>query len=57
MTKTIESINSSISIAQFDKEQTSRIFDRLRKESQLIVLKKNEPVAVILSPYRICSFL
>ena len=29
---------------------TARIFDRLRTEKQLIVLKNNQPAAVILSP-------
>lgn len=39
-----------IPITQFNKGQASRIFDRLRTEKQLIVLKNNAPSAVILSP-------
>ncbi|MGL4799534.1 MAG: type II toxin-antitoxin system prevent-host-death family antitoxin [Cellulosilyticaceae bacterium] len=39
-----------IPITQFNKGQASRIFDRLRTEKQLVVLKNNAPSAVILSP-------
>lgn len=39
-----------IPITQFNRGQASRIFDRLRSESELIVLKNNQPSAVILSP-------
>ncbi|MCD7785726.1 MAG: type II toxin-antitoxin system Phd/YefM family antitoxin [Oscillospiraceae bacterium] len=41
---------SLVSISQFNKGQASRIFDRLHNESQLIVLKNNQPTAFILSP-------
>jgi len=47
---TTEMLNSLIPITQFNKGQASRIFDRLRTERQLIVLKNNSPSAVILSP-------
>ncbi|MCD8018039.1 MAG: type II toxin-antitoxin system Phd/YefM family antitoxin [Clostridiales bacterium] len=40
---------SLIPISQFNKGQASRIFDRLHTESQLIVLKNNQPTAFILS--------
>jgi PHD/YefM family antitoxin component YafN of YafNO toxin-antitoxin module len=50
MAFTIEMLNSLIPITQFNKGQASRIFDRLRTERQLIVLKNNSPSAVILSP-------
>ena len=43
-------LKSLVSITQFNRGQASRIFDRLSKESQLIVLKNNQPSAVILSP-------
>lgn len=43
-------LNSLIPITQFNRGQASRIFDRLRAESQLVVLKNNQPAAVILSP-------
>ncbi len=39
-----------VPITQFNRGQASRIFDRLRTEKQLIVLKNNQPSAVILSP-------
>ena len=45
-----EMLNNLIPITQFNKGQASRIFDRLRTERQLIVLKNNSPSAVILSP-------
>ncbi|MCD8106815.1 MAG: type II toxin-antitoxin system Phd/YefM family antitoxin [Oscillospiraceae bacterium] len=41
---------SLVPISQFSKGQASRIFDRLHNESQLIVLKNNQPTAFILSP-------
>ena len=43
-------LKSLVSITQFNRGQASRIFDRLSTESQLIVLKNNQPSAVILSP-------
>lgn len=39
-----------VPITQFNRGQASRIFDRLHSEPQLIVLKNNQPSAVILSP-------
>ena len=36
--------------SQFNKGQASKIFDRLHDEKELIVLKNNQPSAVILSP-------
>ncbi len=45
-----ETLNSLVSITQFNKGQASRIFDRLNNEKQLIVLKNNIPSAVIISP-------
>ena len=43
-------LNSLVPITQFNRGQASRIFDRLHTESQLVVLKNNQPAAVILSP-------
>lgn len=43
-------LNSLIPITQFNRGQASRIFDRLHSEKQLVVLKNNQPTAVILSP-------
>ena len=39
-----------IPISQFNKGQAAKIFDRLRSEPELIVLKNNQPSAVILAP-------
>ncbi len=45
-----DTLNSLVSITQFNKGQASKIFDRLNHQKQLIVLKNNVPSAVILSP-------
>ena len=37
-------------ISQFNKGQAAKIFDRLHSERELIVLKNNQPSAIILSP-------
>lgn len=50
MTHTANVLNSLVSITQFNRGQASRIFDRLHAENQLVVLKNNQPAAVILSP-------
>ena len=39
-----------IPITQFNRGQASRIFDRLHSEPELIVLKNNQPSAIILAP-------
>ena len=43
-------LNSLVPITQFNRGQASRIFDRLHTENQLVVLKNNQPAAIILSP-------
>ena len=50
MATTTNMLNCLVPITQFNKGQASRIFDRLRTEKQLVVLKNNAPSAVILSP-------
>lgn len=50
MAYTAEVLDRLVPITQFNRGQASRIFDRLNTESQLIVLKNNQPAAVILSP-------
>ena len=50
MAYTTEVLNSLVPITQFNRGQASRIFDRLHTENQLVVLKNNQPAAVILSP-------
>lgn len=39
-----------VPITQFNRGKASRVFDRLHNEKQLIVLKNNQPAAIILSP-------
>lgn len=43
-------LNSLVPISQFNKGKATQIFDRLRTEKELVVLKNNQPSAVILSP-------
>lgn len=43
-------LQSLVPISQFNKGQAAKIFDRLRSEHELIVLKNNQPSAIILSP-------
>ena len=50
MAYTADILDSLVPITQFNRGQASRIFDRLHSESQLIVLKNNQPAAIILSP-------
>ena len=42
-------LQSLVPITQFNKGQAAKIFDRLHSEKELIVLKNNQPSAVILS--------
>ncbi len=50
MSSITELLNGMVPITQFNRGQASRIFDRLQSEKRLIVLKNNQPAAVILSP-------
>ena len=50
MAQSAKLLDSLIPITLFNRGQASRIFDRLRTENRLIVLKNNQPAAVILSP-------
>lgn len=43
-------LQSLVPISQFNKGQAAKIFDRLHSERELIVLKNNQPLAIILSP-------
>lgn len=43
-------LQSLVPISQFNKGQAAKIFDRLHSEKELIVLKNNQPSAVLLSP-------
>ena len=42
-------INRLVSITQFNKGQASKIFDRLKNEPELVVLKNNQATAIIVS--------
>ena len=50
MAYTADILDSLVPITQFNRGQASKIFDRLHSESRLIVLKNNQPAAIILSP-------
>lgn len=50
MTIAADLLQSLVPISQFNKGQAAKIFDRLHSERQLIVLKNNQPSAIILSP-------
>ena len=50
MAITVELLQSLVPISQFNKGQAAKIFDRLHSERELIVLKNNQPSAIILSP-------
>jgi len=43
-------LKSLVSITQFNKGQAAKIFDRLKIERRIVVLKNNAPSAIILSP-------
>ena len=43
-------LQSLVPISQFNRGQAAKIFDRLRSEKELVVLKNNQPSAIILSP-------
>lgn len=43
-------LKQMVSITQFNRGQATKIFSRARKEGQIVVLKNNEPEAIILSP-------
>ena len=50
---------SYVPISQFNKGQAARIFESLKTERRMMVLKNNAPAAVILSPeeyYRITEY-
>lgn len=49
MSIVINNLNSLVPITMFNKGHASKIFDRLKTERQLVVLKNNTPLAVILS--------
>jgi len=50
MTISADALDSLVPITQFNKGLAAKIFGRLRTERQIVVLKNNQPTAVILSP-------
>ena len=50
MAKAANILHSLVPISQFNKGKAAQIFDRLRTEKELVVLKNNQPSAVILAP-------
>jgi prevent-host-death family protein len=49
MSPLADAIDRLVPITLFNKGQSSRIFERVKTERELIVLKNNAPAAVILS--------
>ena len=45
-----ENMEGFVPVSQFNKGQASKIFDRLKSERYLVVLKNNTPEAVLVSP-------
>ncbi len=43
-------LKNLVPITQFNKGQAAKIFDRLKTEHRIVVLKNNTPSAIILSP-------
>ncbi len=43
-------LDDLVSVTMFNKGHASKIFDRVKAEGQLVVLKNNTPAAVIVSP-------
>lgn len=50
MSETVNVLKSLVSVSYFNRGKASQIFDRLKTEKELIVLKNNKPSAVIISP-------
>lgn len=50
MQSAVNIMNSLVPITQFNKGQAAKIFDRVKFERQIVVLKNNAPSAVIVSP-------
>ncbi|MDR2586869.1 MAG: type II toxin-antitoxin system Phd/YefM family antitoxin [Coriobacteriales bacterium] len=49
MSPLVDTIDRLVPITLFNKGQSSKIFERVKTEHELIVLKNNVPAAVILS--------
>lgn len=50
MNASINVMDKLIPISLFNKGKAAQIFERLDKEKELIVLKNNQPSAILLSP-------
>ena len=42
-------VSQIVSISSFNKGQASKIFDRLKTDKQIVVVKNNIPIAVVMS--------
>ena len=49
MAKAANILHSLVPISQFNKGKAAQIFDRLRTEKELVVLKNNQPTAMVIS--------
>ena len=49
MDLTVDFLDKLIPITHFNRGQASKIFERVKKDRELVVLKNNQPSAVILS--------
>lgn len=45
-----DTLNRLVPITVFNRGQANKVFERVKSEGQLVVLKNNSPEAVILSP-------
>lgn len=50
MEKSLNIVDKLVPISLFNQGKAAKIFERLSKEKQLVVLKNNQPSAVLLSP-------
>jgi PHD/YefM family antitoxin component YafN of YafNO toxin-antitoxin module len=50
MSITADTLDSIVPISLFNKGQASKIFDRLKTARELIVVKNNQPAAVLVAP-------
>ena len=50
MANTAQLLKNLVPITQFNRGKAASIFERVKRERHLIVLKNNEPSAIILSP-------
>lgn len=42
--------NGCVSISEFSRGNTARIFDELKSEKRIVVLKNNKPIGILILP-------